>query len=99
MEVNVEKVAIAPSKIITDNSEYHLGRIMTTPHERTRALLFAGELLAELSNPNNTPGVPESIRESARHVLRHYPDQGYIIDIAEQAERGAKPSPQDISVK
>ena len=66
---------------------------MTTPDERTRALLFAGNLLAELSNPLKTPGVPESIRESARHVLRHYPDKGYIIDIAEQAERGALSGP------
>lgn len=62
---------------------------MTTPDERTKALLLAGELLAELANPFKTPGVPESIRESARHVLRHDPDRGYIIDIAEQAERGA----------
>lgn len=66
---------------------------MTTPDERTRALLFAGKLLAELSNPLKTPGVPESIRESARHVLRHYPDNGYIRDIAEQCERGALSGP------
>ena len=66
---------------------------MTTPDERTRALLFAGELLADLLNPLKTPSVPDSIRESARHVLRHYPDQGYIIDIAEQAERGAISGP------
>jgi hypothetical protein len=66
---------------------------MTTPEERTRALLCAGKLLAELSSPLKTPGVPDSIRESARHVLRHYPDQGYIIDIAEQSERGALSGP------
>jgi hypothetical protein len=66
---------------------------MTTPDERTRALLFAGDLLADLSNPLKTPGVPEAIRKSARHVLRHYPDQGYIIDIAEQSERGAISGP------
>ena len=68
-------------------------RNMTTPDERTRALVFAGNLLAELANPLKTPGVPESVRESARHVLRHYPDQGYIIDIAEQSERGALSGP------
>ena len=67
--------------------------IMTTPDERTRALLFAGDLLADLSNPLKTFGVPESIRERARHVLRHYPDKGYITDIAEQAERGALSGP------
>jgi hypothetical protein len=66
---------------------------MTMPDERTRALIFAGELLADLSNPAKTPGVPDSVRERARHVLRHYPDQGYIRDIAEQAERGALSGP------
>lgn len=66
---------------------------MTTPDERTRALLFAGELLSDLSNPLITPDVPEAIRERARHVLRHYPDKGYIRDIAEQAERGALSGP------
>jgi hypothetical protein len=62
---------------------------MTMPDERTRALLLAGKLLAELASPLKTPGVPDSIRESARHVLRHYPDKGDIVGIADQAERGA----------
>lgn len=62
---------------------------MTTPYERTRALLYAGELLMELSSPAKTPGVPEAIREGARHALRHYPSAGDIEAIAEHAERGA----------
>lgn len=66
---------------------------MTMPDERTRALLLAGNLLAELSNPLKTPGVPDSIRDQAQHVLRHYPSQGDIIGIAEQAERGALSGP------
>ena len=62
---------------------------MTTPYERTRALLYVGELLSELSNPAKTPGVPEEIRERARHALRHYPSAGDIEAIAEHADRGA----------
>lgn len=62
---------------------------MTMPDERTRALLLAGKLLAELSNPVVTPDVPEIIREKARHILRHYPSGGDIRFLAEQAERGA----------
>lgn len=59
------------------------------PDERTRALLFAGELLAELSNPLMTPDVPDAIRKQAQHILRHYPSRSDIGYLAEQAERGA----------
>jgi hypothetical protein len=58
------------SPIMVDN--------VTIPEERTRALIYAGKLLAELSNPHKTPGIPDSMCESAWHVLRHYPDKGYI---------------------
>lgn len=66
---------------------------MTTPYERTRALLYAGELLFDLSDPLITPDVPEEIRERARHILRHYPLIIDIIQMAEQAERGAISGP------
>ena len=59
------------------------------PDERTRALLFAGKLLAELSNPLMTPGVPDAIRKQAQHILRHYPSRSDIGYLAEDAERGA----------
>ena len=49
--------------------------------------------LAQLASSAKTPGVPESIRESARHVLRHYPDKGDTIAIAEQSERGTLSGP------
>lgn len=62
---------------------------MTMPDERTRALLLAGKLLAELSNPIVMPDVPEIVREKARHILRHYPSGSDIRYLAEQAERGA----------
>ena len=56
---------------------------MTMPHERTYALLYAGEMLADLLDTSKTPGVPEEIRERALWVLRHYPSPMEIIAIAE----------------
>lgn len=58
------------------------------PDERTRALMFAGELLRKLSNPQ-TPDVPDAIRKQAQHILRHYPSRSDIRYLAEDAERGA----------
>jgi hypothetical protein len=62
---------------------------MTTPDERTKALLLAGELLAKLASSVKTPDVPEAIREQAQHILRHYPSRSDIRYLAEDAERGA----------
>ncbi|MCK7498883.1 MAG: hypothetical protein MZW92_56320, partial [Comamonadaceae bacterium] len=45
---------------------------MTTPEERTRTLLNTKAFLQELTDPSQTPGVPEDIRRQARHLLRHY---------------------------
>jgi len=46
---------------------------MTTPRERTRALLQTKEFLGELADSDQTPGVPEEIRRQAKFLLRHYP--------------------------
>lgn len=46
---------------------------MTTPAERTRAVLSTEEFLAELLDPRKTPRVPSALRERARRLLRHYP--------------------------
>lgn len=46
---------------------------MTMPSERTRAVLQAAELLRELMNPEETPGVPCQVRQQARRLLRHFP--------------------------
>jgi hypothetical protein len=61
---------------------------MTMPNERTRALLFAYELLKDLQYPAKTPDVPDDVRDRARHVLRHYPDQSVIELIAHQETHG-----------
>ena len=42
---------------------------MTMPHERTRALRFAGEFLRELLNTDIDP----ELKRQARLILRHYP--------------------------
>ena len=46
---------------------------MTTPHERTRALLQTKKFLGELIDSDKTPGIPEEIRRQAKILLRHYP--------------------------
>lgn len=49
---------------------------MTTPDERTRAVVQTKEFLYELTVPRLTPGVPQPVREEARRLLRHFPDRG-----------------------
>lgn len=51
---------------------------MTTPSERTRAVLQTRDFLQELTWPSVTPGVPTALRETARRLFRHYPGSGDI---------------------
>jgi hypothetical protein len=46
---------------------------MTLPDERYRALKQSRKLLEELCDPGKTPRVPSIIRDRARTILRHYP--------------------------
>jgi hypothetical protein len=48
---------------------------MTTPDERTQAVLLTREFLNRLAY-SRAAGVPESIRHEAKALLRHYPDPG-----------------------
>ena len=57
---------------------------MTMPHERARALRFAGEMLRELQR---NPDVPESIRQEARSTLRHYPTPLDLKSMIEDVDR------------
>ena len=52
---------------------------MTLPDERYRALKQGKKLLEELCDPGKTPRVPSIIRDRARGILRHYPND-YDID-------------------
>jgi hypothetical protein len=51
---------------------------MTTPYERTRAVLETRKFLSDLTCPDRTPDVPGDIRHWAEALLRHYPDAGDI---------------------
>lgn len=50
---------------------------MTTPFERTNALVAAGELLESLRTAESG-AVSANIREQTRHILRHYPSNSEI---------------------
>ena len=43
---------------------------MTLPSERKRAVLQTEKFLLELTR---TPGVSKHLKDTARHLLRHYP--------------------------
>ena len=46
------------------------GRAMTMPHERTRALLWAGGFLIELARDEN---LPTTVRQRGVAIARHFP--------------------------
>ena len=56
---------------------------MTLPTERYRALKQGTKLLEELCDPGKTPRVPSLIRDRARSILRHFPHDFDIDEIAE----------------
>jgi hypothetical protein len=50
-------------------------KIMTTPSERTRAVLLTESFLITLINHKLSPKIPKGIREQAKMLLRHYPSR------------------------
>jgi len=56
---------------------------MTLPDERFRALKQSKKLLEELCDPGRTPRVPSLVRDRARSVLRHYPNDYELERIAD----------------
>ena len=48
-------------------------KVMTQPHQRTRALLKTRGFLEQLSCPTDTPRVPAHVRAFAKQLLRDYP--------------------------
>jgi hypothetical protein len=48
---------------------------MTLPDERYRAVVQTRRFLFDLCNPEHTPRVPKLIRDTARSMLRHYPNE------------------------
>ncbi len=51
---------------------------MTLPEERTRAVVQTREFLRALCDSELTPGVPTTVRERARGLLHHYPEDHYL---------------------
>ena len=56
---------------------------MTLPDERYRAIMYAKSLCEDLLYSDRTPRVPRAIRERARGVLRHFPEEYYLSMLAE----------------
>lgn len=65
---------------------------MTTPDERYRAMLEGMRLIEDLLIPQVTPRVPGNIRERARWIMRHHPNQSDL-------ERLALKAPDQLSTK
>lgn len=64
---------------------------MTMPHERTRSIIQARDFLVDLSHDQ---ALPESIRNEARRLLRHYPTSNEILlagKVEEQMKNGLTP--------
>ena len=61
---------------------------MTMPHERLRALQWAGELLRELAYDQSKHQalwggeVPPELRRQAVVILRHYPENHELLNVA-----------------
>jgi len=52
---------------------------MTTPSERTRAIIQTHKFLAELSQSRH---LPKGVRVEAKRLLRHYPSEREILEAA-----------------
>ena len=48
---------------------------MTTSDERYRAIKQGKKLLEELCDPGKTPRVPSIVRDRARSILKHFPNE------------------------
>jgi hypothetical protein len=51
---------------------------MTLPDERYRSLVQTKNFLTELLYPSLTPRVPKIVRQRARSLLRHWPDDYHL---------------------
>ena len=58
---------------------------MTLPDERSRSIRYAREFLRSLLDPKKTPKVPTAVRRGASNVLRHFPADYHINEVADLA--------------
>ena len=66
---------------------------MTMPHERTRSIIQTGDFLRDLAKDQS---VSESIRQGAKHLLRHYPEPWVILSIGRFEEQLKSLDPGDL---
>jgi hypothetical protein len=60
---------------------------MTLPYERTRSVVSTREFLLDLMNPKVTPRLPRYIRDTARSLLRHYPNNFEMEIVSEREDK------------
>lgn len=68
---------------------------MTLPDERYRSLINTKKFLLELLSPHQTPRVPKIIRQRAKSLLRHWPDDYHLemmtIDMPQHFAKEVEP--------
>lgn len=69
---------------------------MTLPDERYRALKWAEEFLKDLMDSSKTPRVPKTIRGQARTILRHYPGEYYLEQMARRSPDIIAPKMEEV---
>lgn len=65
---------------------------MTLPYERTRSLVQTGDFLRQLSRSQE---IPDSLRNEAKRLLRHYPDADLLLGLGKYEEILAVTAPED----
>jgi hypothetical protein len=70
---------------------------MTTPIERTRAVLETFDFLRELSGASGTTDAPTALRRQAIRLLRHYPSAG-TLQVAHLALPNWFASPSEVGL-
>lgn len=51
---------------------------LTTPHQRTRAVLHTRQFLNRLMLSDAWPELPSEVRDEARRLLRHFPEAWHL---------------------
>ena len=55
---------------------------MTLPDERFRAVKAARQFLRDLLDPKKTPKIPRSVRLRALYILKHFPWESEMEEVA-----------------
>jgi hypothetical protein len=61
---------------------------VTLPFEEKRAINYTRQFLFDLMIPSKTPRIPKEIRDRARSLLRHYPQEYRVDEIMSEEEFG-----------